>query len=99
MHIPLLKQPIHLSQRILASSPGSEAITVLCKLPFEDRLDHFPQRRLYRPVTYRRNTQRTLVHTSRLGYVDPPDRLRPVAPVLPALVELHVLALAALGKR
>ena len=52
-----------------------EPVTVLGKVPLEDRLQHLPQRRLHHPVPNRRNPQRPFSVATRLGYPYPADRL------------------------
>src|SRR4051812_29699374 len=47
----------------------------------EDRLEHDLDRGLHDPVTHRRDGQRTLLGSTRLGYEHPACRRRPIAAV------------------
>src|SRR6266568_2225188 len=54
------------------------------EIRLEDRLEHDLHRGLHDPVANRRNRQRTLLRSPRLGYQHPPGRQRPV----PAFLQL-----------
>ena len=49
---------IYLTQSVLATASGTEAVTVFGKVPFEDRFHHVSDRSLHHPVPHSRNAQR-----------------------------------------
>src|SRR5262245_41654852 len=79
--VPLLEQLIDPAERVLASPPRPEAVTVDGEVVLEDRFQHVPQCALRHPVAYRGNPQRAQFLLARFGDVHPLDRLRTIAAV------------------
>src|SRR6266508_3239897 len=79
--VSCFEQVVHTTQRIFAASPRTKPVAVLSEVSFEDRLQHVTQRRLNHSVTHRRNAQRALLATTRLGDPLAPHRLRTITAV------------------
>src|SRR2546421_2665242 len=79
--VSCFEQVVNTTQRIFAAPTRTKPIAVLSEVSFEDRFQHVTQRRLYHSVTHRRNAQRSLLATTRLGYPLAPHRLRTITAV------------------
>src|SRR5438552_7436876 len=79
--VSCFKQVVHTTQRIFAAPPRPKPVAVRSKVSFEDRFQHIAQRRLYYSATHRRNAQRSLFATTRLGYPLAPHRLRTITAI------------------
>src|SRR5713226_6454603 len=79
--VSCFEQAVNTTQRIFAAPARTKPIAVLSEVSFEDRFQHVTQRRLYHSVTHRRNAQRSLLATTRLGYPLAPHRLRTITAV------------------
>ena len=90
-----LEQPVHLPQRVLATTSGPEPVAVPGELPLKDRPDDHLQRGLHDPVAHRRYPERALLgRVARLGDPDPSHRLGLVGPLLQVLLHVEQTVLA-----
>src|SRR5437870_1998438 len=79
--VSCFEQVVHTTQRIFAAPSRPKPVALLSKVSFEDRFQHIAQRRLYYSATHRRNAQRSLFATTRLGYPLAPHRLRTITAI------------------
>src|SRR5262245_38333483 len=73
-----LEQLLHASEGIFATAPRPEAVALVRKVPFEDRLQHQAKRRLDDAIPHGRNPERAPLAAPRFRYPDAPYRLRPI---------------------
>src|SRR5229473_3370311 len=79
--VSCFEQVVHTTQRIFAAPSRPKPVAVLSEVSFEDRFQHIAQRRLYYSATHRRNAQRSLFATTRLGNPLAPHRLRTITAI------------------
>lgn len=81
-------QFIDTSQRILAAASRSKSVAPFHKVAFKDRLNHFHNRRLHRPITNRREPQRTRFIQAGFGNVHATNGLRTICAGLQLIRQL-----------
>ena len=73
------QQGVDPAQRVLAAPMRSEPVALRREVPLENRLQHCPERRLYHPVTHRRNPQGALFLAPHFEDPVTPNRWRAIA--------------------